>query len=119
MSIITVGYHPELTAETAMEVFQRHFVGEYKVYKRVAWDIVVEKSPWAGAGVELKQETGKTGFDITRCMPSVWRGLLLVSFGLLTLGLFYFWFAWRYVRPPQKAVEEEVKSFIQGAEEFK
>jgi hypothetical protein len=119
MSIVTVGHHPELTAEAAREVFQRHFADKYKVYKRFAWDIVVEKSPWAGAGVKLKQETGKTKFDVVRCLPSVLRGCLLVFFGLMTLGLLYFLFVWLFVRPRQKAMEEEVKSFIESAEEFK
>jgi hypothetical protein len=119
VSIVTVGHHPELTAEAVREIFQRHFGNKYKVYKRFAWDIVVEKSPWAGAGVKLKQETGKTKFEVIRCLPSALRGCLLVFFGLMTLGLLYFLFFWLSVRPAQKAVEKEVKSFIESAEEFK
>ena len=116
MSIVTVGHHPELTAEAARGIFQRHFADKYKVYKRFAWDIVVEKSPWAGAGVKLKQETGKTKFDVTRCLPSALRGTVIVLFMFTILGLLFFLFA---VRPPQEAMVKEVISFIEGAEEFK
>jgi hypothetical protein len=33
MPVVNVGHHPELTLETAMEVFQKHFSGKYEVYK--------------------------------------------------------------------------------------
>lgn len=116
MSIVTVGHHPELTAEAAREIFQRHFADKYKVYKRFTWDFIVEKSPWAGAGVKLKQETGKTKFEVTRCLPSAPRGCLLVFSELAIVGWPFFLLV---VRPAQKAMVKEVISFIESAEEFK
>ncbi len=34
MAIVTVRHDPELTRQTAMEVFHKHFGGRYEVYER-------------------------------------------------------------------------------------
>jgi hypothetical protein len=50
MAVVIVGHHPELTAEEAMKVFQRHFTGKYVVYhvKGLGRDFAVKKSAWVG-----------------------------------------------------------------------
>ncbi len=112
MAEVTVGHHPELIAEEAMKVFQRHF-SEYEVYKSpllsgvvVKRDFAIKKSAWIGVSVALKQEPGKTSFVITYFIPSLIRN----AFG----GLF----AMLFRRSRYKAMENEVKSFIEKAEEF-
>lgn len=117
MTVLTVGHHPELTAEEAMRAFQRHFAGQYEVYK-VWWenrDFAVKKSAWLGISVKLKQETGKTSFVFTYFPPSLSLNLLVgLSAGVLGTLLRMLFLHSRF-----KAVENEVKAFIESGEEFK
>jgi hypothetical protein len=65
--------------------------------------------------VKLKQEEGKTSFVFTYFSPSMLvRGLTALSFGLIGGLIEYLILRSRY-----KAIENEVKSFIESAEEFK
>ncbi len=111
MAVVTVGHHPELTAEEAMKVFQRHFTGKYVVYKAkllLRSDFIVKKSAWVGVSVRLKQEKSKTSFVFISLVPSA----LLRGFfsGLIQMLI---------LRKSYQAMENEVKSFIESAEEFK
>ena len=110
MAVVTIGHHPELTAEEAMKVFQRHFTGKYVVYhvKGLGRDFAVKKSAWVGVSVKLKQEERKTSFVFTYYLPST---VLRAFFsGLIQMLI---------LRSSYKAIENEVKSFIESAEEFK
>ena len=110
MAVVAVGHHPELTAEEAMKIFQKHFTGKYEVYmtKRPGRDFVVKKSGWVGVAVKLKQEAAKTRFVFNYIMPSA---LITVLFWDLITVLI--------LRSRLKTMENEVRSFIEGAEEFK
>ncbi len=33
MAVVEIAHHPELTPESAMQVFERHFAGRYEVYQ--------------------------------------------------------------------------------------
>jgi hypothetical protein len=111
MAKVTVGHHPELTLEEAMKVFQRHFTGKYVVYMYKLLGIkriVVKKSAWLGVIVVLKQKKGKTSFVFNYFTPSgLLRGLF---FGLILILI---------LRPRYEAMEDEVKSFLESAVEFK
>ena len=116
MAVVVVGHHPKLTPSEAMEVFQQHVGGRYEVYRADSWplsgaavkrDFALKKSAWIGITVKLQQEPGKTSFVVTYFIPS----LLAVAFG----GLF----ALLLLRSSYKAMEAEIISFIEGAEEFK
>jgi hypothetical protein len=110
MPTITVGHHPELTLETAMEVFKKHFSGKYEVYKpgHRRGFFIVKKSTWAGVRVAPQQKKDSTSIIFNAWIPS---DLLNALF----LGLI----AWLVLRPGWKRLEKEIESFIKNAPEFK
>jgi len=113
MAIVFVAHHPELTAESAMEVFRRHFGDRYDVYKpwlfgRLFANFVVKKSAWIGVGVQLKQWGEETAFGLGGMVPSPILDLLFMG----PIADTFLGRRW-------KAMEEEVSSFIENAEEFK
>lgn len=110
MATVTVAHHPELTVEGAMEVFRSHFAGRYDVYKTafLKRDFVVKKSGWTGVGVKLQQEANATTFVFTPLMPSMI--LQLLAGGLIS---------YLFLRPSWKALEDEVRSFIENAADFR
>ena len=96
-----------------MEVFSSHFAGEYEVYKTklMMRDFVVKKSGWTGVGVKLQQEANATTFVFTPLTPSV-PLQMLAGF---TLGLI----SYLFLRPGYKALEDEVRLFIENAADFR
>ncbi len=144
MAKVIIGHRPELTAEGAMEVFQRHFHDKYDVYKTKmpAYDFVVKKSAWRGVSVKLRQKRGQTYFEFMGTTPStplvilsvlLWAGwfiLCLLAVGeagggagafigfflLLFLGI---WLIRLPFSRPSRKIEKEVKALIEKAEEFK
>lgn len=93
-----------------MKIFQKHFTGKYEVYmtKLLGTDFVVKKSAWVGVAVKLKQKAAKTSFVFNYLIPSA---LIRVLFaGLITVLI---------LRSSLKTMENEVRSFIEGAAEFK
>ena len=113
MAVVAVGHHPELTAEKAMEIFRKHFTGKYEVYmtRVVGVDFIVKKSACVGVSVRLKQEASKTSFVFNYFTPSALLRVLFAGFGGL-IGVLI-------LRLSLKKVENEVRSFIEGAAEFK
>ena len=124
MATATVDHHPELTKERALEVFERHFGDEYEVYETDGlidkWhrDFIVEKSDWTGVWVKLKQKQNHTIFVFTAFIPNGWLEFLFGFGSLLAAGIPYF-LAHVVLWPSRKAMEEEVRSFIENAPEFK
>ena len=110
MATITIGHHPELTAERALEVFSSHFADKYEVYmtKLLGRDFAMKKSGWTAVGVKLRQDKEETKFVFTAFMPSM-------IFQLLFGGLI----AMLFLRPSWKALEEEVRVFIENAADFR
>lgn len=110
MATISVGCTPKLTAEQAMETFQRRFAARYQVYEtRLRMrDFIVKKNDWAGVGVKVKQEADKTTFVYTALMPHT---LYRVLFGGLVSYLF--------LRSSWKALEDEVGAFIEDEKSFR
>ena len=109
MAKVTVAHKPELTVESAMEVFRSHFGGSYDVYKTAYLnrDFVVKKSGWTGVGVKLQQEENATTFVFTPLMPSFL--LQMLAGGLIS---------YLFLRPAWKALEDEVRTLIENAAAF-
>jgi hypothetical protein len=115
MAIVEIPYQPGLTADGAMEVFRRGFGGKYHVYKThffLRRDFVVKRNPLIGVGVKLTQKPGETRFVYTYMIPSP---LLALPSSLLLGGVLHF----LILRPSSKALEAEVRSFIENAPEFR
>ena len=111
MATVTIAHHPELTAESAEEAFKSHFAGKYEVYKPwmiIGADFVVKKSGWTGVAVKLRHGRENTSFRFGGTVPSMTSRML---FGGLIAILF--------LRPSWKAMEEEVRVFIENAADFK
>ena len=110
MPTVTVGHHPELTLETTMEIFKKHFSGKYEVYKpghRRGY-FMVKKSTWTGVRVAPSQKKDSTSIMFNAWIPS---DILSALFLGLIVSLF--------LRPKWKALEREIKSFVENAPEFK
>ena len=110
MAIVRVAHRPNLTPERAMFAFERNFHSKYKIYKSgvMLRDFVVRKNSWTGVGVQLKQGDDETHFVFTAMMPSI---ILNILFGGLIAFLF--------LRPSWKALENDVREFIETAADFK
>jgi len=119
MAIVDVAHHPELSPKTAMEVFQKHLAGKYrirKVKRVVTRDFVVERHPLVGVFVGLRQKKDGTSFVFHGGSPSATVELLFwLMLGLVPALFVYF----IVLRPKHKAMEREAKSFIENAPEFK
>jgi hypothetical protein len=112
MAKVVVPYQPGLTAEGAMEVFRRGFRGKYHVYKThffLTRDFVVKRNPLVGVGVKLKSKPPReTSFVFTHMPPSPILEWLCGG-----------WLVQLVLRPDLKRMEEETRSFIENAPEFR
>ena len=110
MAVVKIAHRPNLTPERAMFAFERHFHQHYKVHKSgvMLRDFVVRKNSWTGVGIKLQQEADGTSFVFTAMMPSV---ILNIFFGGVIAFLF--------LRPSWKALEDDVREFIETAADFK
>lgn len=116
---VTVAHHPELTPQAAMDIFDKHFAGKYRVRKirrLITRDFIVHKNPLVGVLVGLKQKEGSTSFVFHADAPSAILALLFwIVLGILPAVLVYL----IVFKPRLKAMEAEIKSFIENAAEFK
>ncbi|HEY32974.1 MAG TPA: hypothetical protein G4O10_07705 [Dehalococcoidia bacterium] len=116
---VTVAHHPELTWQDAMEIFQRHFSGKYKVRKikrTIARHFIICRSPLIGTRVKLEQSEGKTSFVFDGDAPNALLALLFwMGLGILISVIIYL----TVLKPKLKAMENEVKLYIENAPEFK
>ena len=110
MAKVTIAHHPELTPDSAMELFRNHFGEKYEVYKvrKVLRHFCVKKSGAVGVGVRLQQGGDETALIYSAHVPS----FLLNMFGANMWGLLFFLSSW-------KALEREVREFVENAPEFK
>ena len=141
MAKVIVAHHPELTAEDAMKVFESHFAGKYGIsgLKIFKWGFyfVVKKSSWSGANVKLIQKRNQTAFVISGETPSLAVKILFIAFVTLFFTVLAIWvmvaggaggfilvlliclclyaFGSRY----SKKIVNEIKTFIENAEEFR
>jgi hypothetical protein len=124
MTTVTVGHHPELTAEQAMEVFSRQLADKYDVYRATGigrWlnggmHFVVRKSNWAAVGVRLWQKKNSTKISFVSIYPPI---VLVGLFGALVGVLITMGIAWIMLKPSWKAIEADITSCIENAVEFK
>ncbi len=110
MAVVKIAHRPNLTPERAMFAFNRRFQQEYKIHKSgvMLRDFVVRKNSWTGVGIQLKQEDDSTSFVFTAMMPSI---ILNILFGGVIAFLF--------LRPSWRALENDVREFIETAADFK
>jgi len=110
MATVSIGHHPDLTADHAIDVFQQHFAGRYEVSKTsvVARDFIVTKSGTTGVGVRLKQGKNGAEFVFTGMIPGIWQRF--VYSGLI---------GYLFLRPGWRALETEIASFIENEPSFR
>ena len=115
MATITIGHHPELTGKDVVSIFETHFADKYEIVptpRQLTSDLIVKRSAWTGVAVHLKQERNKTKLIFYGFAPSLWARVLVVpSFFLLGVLIWYL-FVW-------KGITDEVRAFIETAEEFR
>jgi len=115
MAQITIGHHPELSGKDVVSIFEKHFADKYEIIptpRQPTTDLIVKRSAWTGVAVHLKQEPNKTKLIFYGCAPSPWaRGLMLLGFFMIG-GLIWYLFVW-------KGITDEVRAFIETAEEFR
>jgi hypothetical protein len=115
---IPVAYHPELSWEKAMEIFQKHFSGIYKVRKirrTIQRHFIICKSTFVGVRVKLNQAGNKTLFIIDGDAPNALAALCFWLFlGILPAVIIFL----IVFQPKLTAMEKEVKSYIENAPEF-
>ncbi len=110
MKTITVAHNPGLTPEAAMKMFHILLEDRFSVNKLgdgPDFQFVVQKSPFTGVLVGLRQQEDKTSFAIKGSWPS--RTGLILSLGPIS---------WLWLRPGWKEMEEDVASLIQNAPLF-
>ena len=116
---VMVAHHPELTWKDAMGIFQTHFSGKYKVRKikrTIARHFIICKSPLIGIRVKLEQKKDRTSFILDGDASNFLLGVLFwVCLGLLISAIIHL----IALRPKLKTMENEVKSYIENAPEFK
>jgi hypothetical protein len=108
---ICVAHNPGLTPEAAMKMFHILLEDRFSVNKvrdSARFQFAVQKSPFTGVLVGLRQQEGQTSFAINGSWPSQ-TGLVL-SLGPIS---------WLWLRPGWKEMEEDVASFVENAPVFK
>jgi hypothetical protein len=116
---VTVAYHPELTPADAIDIFRKHFSGEYNVHKMrrtMARDFIICKSTLVGVRVKLEQEEGKTSFIFDGDAPNALAALFFWMFLFIIPAMVIYLIV---LKPKLRAMEAEVKSYIENAPEFK
>jgi hypothetical protein len=115
---IPVAYHPELTWEKAMEIFQKHFSGKYRIRKirrTIQKEFILCKSTFVGVRVRLKQVGNKTSFIILGDAPNALAALCFWLFlGIIPAIIIYL----IVFQPKLTAMEKEVKLYIENVPEF-
>jgi hypothetical protein len=111
MPKITLRHNPELTAEKVMEIFKKQFQGKYEIYatRLIGADLIIKKSAWTGVSVKLKQAEGQTILKYGAMAPSA--GVRMLFYALIPILILYF-VSW-------KKMQNEIKSFVENAPEFK
>lgn len=113
MAVVTIGHHPELTAEAAISVFQKGFAGEYEVYK---WNRLGrgqslrgrEEQPHRGCS---QAEAGQGEDRLHLCLHHTLGADDIPGCRTVVRALF--------ARSSYQAMVNEVKTFIENAPEFK
>jgi hypothetical protein len=108
---ISVAHNPGLTPDAAMKMFHILLEDRYSINKvsdNAGSHFAVQKSPFTGVLVRLRQQEDKTSFAINGSWPS--RTGLVLSLGPIS---------WLWLRPGWKEMEEDVASFVENAPIFK
>ena len=111
MKTISVAHNPGLTPEAAMKVFHillEDRFGVNRVRDNAGFQFVVQKSPFTGVLVGLRQQKDETTFAVNGSWPS--RTGLIMGLGPIS---------WLWLKPGWNEMEEDVASFIQNAPLFK
>ncbi|MBN2532421.1 MAG: hypothetical protein JXB88_05990 [Spirochaetales bacterium] len=105
-----ISHKPELSKERLFEIFQNHFSGKYEVYESrlLGTDFVVKKSAWTGVSVRLIQKKDKTMIYYSAFAPSA--AVRIFFMGLIPMLICY--------ATVWKEIQNEIKEFIESAQEF-
>jgi hypothetical protein len=116
MAVVTIAHKPDLDVNDAFRIFQQHF-SHYEVFDKDGGpvpslrDFVVKKNGLTAVSVVLMQEPNRTSFVFTGYAPSgTYRLLMVLTLGVLIIPIILI--AWT-------PLTNEIKSFINEAEEFK
>jgi hypothetical protein len=109
MAIKSIGHRPELTIESAREIFERGMAGRYDIVSTEARrrHFIVRKDGWSGVGVKLQQRGDETRFVYTGMISHFWLNFF---FG----GMFSYFM----LRKTWKAMESEVARYIEDEPAF-
>jgi hypothetical protein len=109
VATIEIGKRPDVTVDSAVEAFQRHFAGRYEVYKTqvLLVDFVVKKSGSIGVSVRVHQKDHGTTFVYTGFSPNTLIRALTSTFAYLIFRFLIF-------RGAMTALEGEVGDFIRS-----
>ena len=114
MATIMIGHHPELTAEDVKAIFERQFGDKYEIVRTprlLLCDFLVKRSAWTSVAVRLRQGKNKTRLVFSGFAPSLWARIALFLTAGLSILICYL-VVW-------KGITDEVRSFIEEAEEFR
>jgi len=110
MAKIVIRHNPSLTKDKLLELFQKRFGGNYKVYetKLLGADLIVKKSATTGVSVKLVQKSDSTLIRFGAFAPSAAVRILL--YGLIM---------YLFVMKSWKKLTAEVKEYIETEPAFK
>lgn len=115
---VTVAHHPELTPQTAMEIFQKHFGNRYrvrKIHRTIARDFIICKSSLTGIRVKLEQREGSTSFIFDGEAPNALLAILFwLCLGIAIAIIVYL----TVLKPRLQEMEDEVRQYLEQAPEF-
>ncbi len=115
MAIVEIAHKPDMTQWDAETIFRSHFRAMVDVpgfFQRLLprRHFAVRETEWIGVGIRLKQSKNSTAFVFTGLAPNTGVHSFLYSLAPPI--------AWLILRPGRKALEAQVKEFIENAVEF-
>ena len=107
---VVIRHNPSLTKDKVLELFRGHFGGRYEVYatRLLGMDLVVKKSGSTGVSLKLVQKSDETFFRFGAFAPSA-------AFRLLFYGVIPYF----VMRRKWRAMEAEIKAYIESEPAFR
>ena len=102
----------DLTVHDVIEVFKKHLGGKYEIEEAYVptRDFVVKRSGWTGVWVRMILLEDSVSFVFAPFMPSMKLQMVFAIGGLI---------AWQFLRRSWTEIENDVKTLLEQASEFK